>query len=87
MADLVITGEGCYDETSTRGKVTGTVIAAAARAGVRCTLVAGQAARDPTVPMVTLAALAGGPAPALADPPRWLNAAGSHLARMLPPRR
>src|SRR5262249_53886252 len=40
-ADLVITGEGGYAATSGDGKVTGTVLAAAARAAVPAALVAG----------------------------------------------
>jgi glycerate 2-kinase len=79
-AGLVITGEGQYDPTSATGKVTGTVIAAAAAAGVPCALVAGRLACEPPVPAVALAALAGGVAGALADPARWLRAAGHLLA-------
>jgi glycerate 2-kinase len=41
-ADLVITGEGRFDETSLTGKTCGTVIAAAAMAGVPVAVVAGQ---------------------------------------------
>ena len=41
-ADLVITGEGRFDETSLTGKTSGTVIAAAASAGVPVAVVAGQ---------------------------------------------
>jgi glycerate kinase len=42
-ADLVITGEGRFDETSLTGKTCGTVIAAAADAGVPVAVIAGQA--------------------------------------------
>ncbi len=45
-ADLVITGEGRYDRTSTAGKVAGAVLAAAAVAGVPAALVAGSIAAD-----------------------------------------
>ncbi|HEV2373120.1 MAG TPA: glycerate kinase [Streptosporangiaceae bacterium] len=79
-ADLVVTGEGRFDATSLDGKVTGTVIAAAAAANVPCALVAGRVAGQPPVPAVVLADLAGSPAPALADPRRWLLVAGRHLA-------
>jgi glycerate 2-kinase len=108
-ADLVITGEGRFDETSLTGKTCGTVIAAAAAAGVPVAVVAGQAvlARggDPPEPpaglkapflrhgalalpddgpvlsaVVTLTALAGSPADALAGPRRWLRRAGERLA-------
>ena len=60
--DLVLTGEGRYDATSGDGKITGTVLAAAARAGVPAALVAGAIAADPPpgVAAVALDALAGG---------------------------
>jgi glycerate kinase len=83
-ADLVLTGEGRYDVSSADGKITGTVLAAAARAGVASVLVAGTIAADPppgTVAAVSLADLAGGPAGAMASPRRWLRAAGQRLAR------
>ena len=81
-ADLVITGEGRFDQTSLTGKVCGTVIDAAAVAGVPVALVAGQVsgALPRGIEAVTLAGLAGGTAPALASPERWLRAAGRHLA-------
>jgi len=83
-ADLVITGEGCYDATSGDGKVTGTVLGAAARAAVPAALVAGTIAADPPpgiAASVALAGLAGGAAAAIEDPRRWLRAAGQLLAR------
>jgi glycerate kinase len=83
-ADLVITGEGGYDATSVDGKVTGTVLAAAARAAVPAALVAGTIAADPppgVAASVALAGLAGGAAAAIEDPLRWLRAAGQLLAR------
>ncbi len=82
-AGLVITGEGRYDETSGTGKVAGTVFAAAAAAGVPAALVAGQVAAGPPPAVawaVSLADLAGGAGPALADPGRWLRQAGQELA-------
>jgi len=91
-ADLVITGEGRFDETSLTGKTCGTVIAAAGAAGVPVAVVAGQAsdgvsAREPGldgVPgltaVLTLAGLAGGTAGALASPRRWLRRAAGRLA-------
>ena len=48
-ADLVITGEGRFDETSLTGKTCGTVIAAAAAAGVPVAVVAGQVSEGLTV--------------------------------------
>jgi glycerate 2-kinase len=79
-ADLVVTGEGCYDRSSQAGKVTGTVLAAARAAHVTAALVAGQLAAEPEVPALSLATLAGGAGPAMADPERWLHAAGRLLA-------
>jgi glycerate kinase len=95
-ADLVITGEGRFDETSLTGKTYGTVIAAAAAAGVPVAVVAGQVSdalarpgpADAGVPggipgpvaVVTLTALAGSTAAALARPRRWLREAGGRLA-------
>lgn len=95
-ADLVITGEGRFDETSLTGKTCGTVIAAAAAAGVPVAVVAGQvsgglAGQEPgnaglpggapaPCAVVTLAGLAGGTGAALASPRRWLHRAGSQLA-------
>jgi glycerate 2-kinase len=90
--DLAITGEGRFDETSLTGKTCGTVIAAAAAAGVPVAVVAGQVsdgitARVPgpgLVPglasVIALAGLAGGTAAAMAGPRRWLRRAGARLA-------
>jgi glycerate 2-kinase len=79
-ADLVITGEGRFDETSLAGKVTGTVLAAAAARGVAAALVAGQITGDPPVTAVALAGLAGGARQSTAAPRRWLREAASRLA-------
>ena len=81
-ADLVLTGEGRYDATSADGKITGTVLAAAARAGVPAGLVAGVIAADPPrgVAAVALDRLAGGTAAAMSRPGVWLRAAGRMLA-------
>jgi glycerate kinase len=82
-ADLVLTGEGGLDRTSLAGKLTGYVAAVAAEAGRECVAVAGQADPDVVWPgggVLTLAELAGSPAAAMADPHRWLVAAGNRLA-------
>ena len=81
-ADVVLTGEGCYDATSADGKITGTVLTAAARAGVRAGLAAGAIAADPPggVATVALDRLAGGTAAAMSSPARWLREAGRILA-------
>jgi glycerate kinase len=82
-ADLVITGEGRFDATSLTGKAAGLVLASAAAAGVPAAIVAGQlSGSGPAgVAVLTLTALAGRTRPALADPARWLGAAGQELAR------
>jgi glycerate 2-kinase len=84
-ADLVVTGEGRFDLTSLTGKATGTVIAAAAAAGVPVAVVAGQISGAPpaAAAVITLAGLAGGPGRAQADPGHWLGQAGRALARDL----
>jgi glycerate kinase len=100
-ADLVITGEGRYDPTSLTGKTCGTVLEAAAAAGVPVALVAGQVggglAGERPAPggppggarapaaVIALADLAGSTAAALASPRHWLRQAARQVARM-PPR-
>jgi glycerate 2-kinase len=84
-ADLVLTAEGGYDATSAQGKITGTLLRAAARAGVPAALVAGTIAAEPPpgVTFMALAELAGGTAAAMASPERWLRTAGQVLAGRL----
>jgi glycerate kinase len=89
-ANLVITGEGRFDETSLTGKTCGTVIAAAAAAGVPVAVVTGQVSGG-------LALLARGSDPP--GTPRWPAAravtavvalaelAGGAAAAMAGPRR
>ncbi len=84
-ADLVVTGEGRFDGQSEAGKAP-TVVAALARgAGVPTALVAGAITVEPRgfAAAVSLSELAGGGAAAMADPRRWLRAAGSELARSM----
>jgi glycerate kinase len=82
-AGLVVTGEGRFDATSVTGKVTGTVLSAAAAAGVRSAVVAGSLAADlpdGCVTGVSLSELAGGEPAARAGAARWLEEAGAALA-------
>jgi glycerate kinase len=84
-ADLVITGEGRFDSQSVRGKVVGNVLTVAAPTPVA--IVAGQVAADPRPPAVaavSLTELAGSARASMADPARWLAAAGTALAERLP---
>lgn len=86
-ADLVLTGEGRYDEQSADGKVIGHLIEVAAAAGVPVVVVAGQVDRpgDPGggagPAALSLTELAGSSAAAMADPLHWLEEAGAALAR------
>ncbi|MBN9177676.1 MAG: glycerate kinase [Microbacterium sp.] len=83
---LVVTGEGSYDAQSRAGKVPAFVADAADAAGVPVALVAGRIADDadlaPFRAVVALTDVAGSAAAAVADPERWLKAAGSQLARL-----
>ncbi|MFD2765229.1 glycerate kinase [Micromonospora eburnea] len=85
-ADLVLTGEGRFDETSLTGKVVGSLLAAAEAAGLRVGVAAGQVSGP--VPgsvsaSVSLVELAGSVEAALHDPARWLTEAGAVLAGRL----
>jgi len=81
-ADIVITGEGRFDAQSAAGKVPAYVAACAARAQAQAMLVAGgiEAPTEEFVAARSLTELAGGLSGALADPLRWLTAAGAALA-------
>lgn len=88
-ADVVITGEGRFDGQSEAGKVPTHVRDLAAAAGARPALVAGLIDAEPAGFAASAALvdpeLAGSPAASLADPLRWLTAAGARLARTLAP--
>ncbi len=80
--DLLITGEGSFDAQSLGGKLVGTALADAARSGVPAVVIAGRVVRAEVgdVDAVSLTELAGSGAAALAEPARWLVAAGRALA-------
>ena len=84
-ASVVVTGEGSYDGQSAAGKVPAHVGAIAASAGVPAALVAGRIAGDADTAgfaaTSSLTALAGSGKAAMAEPARWLEAAGAQLAR------
>jgi glycerate kinase len=82
-ADLVITGEGRFDGQSAAGKAPTEVAGLAAAARVRTALVAGAITAEPRgfAASVALVDLAGSAAAAMAEPLRWLEAAGAELAR------
>ena len=82
LADLVITGEGTFDGQSAAGKVPSEVIVRANRAGAPLALVAGSiaASTESFAEAVSLSELASTAAAAMAEPIRWLEAAGAELA-------
>ncbi|MFI7214235.1 glycerate kinase [Micromonospora maritima] len=87
-ADLVLTGEGRFDETSLRGKVVGALLDTAAAGDVPVGVVAGQLGAAPPGPVaaaLSLVELAGSVESALADPRRWLRDAGGRLAARVGP--
>ncbi|MEN2738242.1 glycerate kinase [Microbacterium sp. X-17] len=81
-ASCVITGEGRYDAQSATGKAPGFVADLAAARGVRAALVAGdiRASTERFADAIALTELAGSAEAALAEPSRWLRAAGRELA-------
>lgn len=87
-ADLVVTGEGRVDESSSSGKVVGKVLVAASRAGVPVAVVAGdvdgqvrhQLPRD----VVTLVDLAGDAQMSMTRPTHYLEQAGRLLGESWP---
>lgn len=83
-ADIVVAGEGAFDDQSAAGKAPSVVAATAHAAGVPSALVAGRIAShaDTTAfaASVSLTELAGSPTAALTDPARWLRAAGARLS-------
>jgi glycerate kinase len=89
-ADVVISGEGCFDEQSAVGKVPSVVrdLTAAHAPGARSMLVAGaiEAPLDDYAAAASLTVLAtqttGEPDDALADPLRFATIAGQRLARL-----
>lgn len=83
--DAALTGEGRYDAQSTTGKVVGQLLARAEHLDVTVGVLAGQLGAVAPVWAVALADLAGSTTAALADPARWLEAAGRRAARELPP--
>jgi glycerate kinase len=84
-ADVVLSGEGRFDATSTTGKVVGEVLALARERGVRAGVVAGQVATgadaaDSDSWTCSLSELAGSAEEAIADPVRYLERAGREAA-------
>lgn len=81
-ADAVITGEGRFDAQTGAGKVAHHVLHLGREAGVPVLLAAGALAAAPNgyAAAVALTDLAGSAERSLAEPRRWLEQAGRHLA-------
>lgn len=89
-ADVFITGEGSFDDTSYTGKVVGHALELAQGRNVaRIIAIAGRFATEPHLPdgrpvaSISLSLLAGSTEAALADPTRWLISAGQKAASQL----
>jgi len=81
-AQLLLLGEGRFDEQSLGGKAVGGLLARAAAAGVPVGVIAGQVALAGAEPWtIALSRLAGSGAEAMASPEVWLHAAGAEAAR------
>lgn len=80
--DLVITGEGRFDEQSAAGKVPSYISDVAARYRVQTTLIAGQVVGNTAAfaHSISLEKLAGSVSLAMATPAEWLVEAGREMA-------
>ena len=76
-ADVVITAEGRFDETSLGGKVVGHILN---DAKAKTIVIAGSFATEAPTSSISLASLAGSPEAAHIDTERWLRVAGSQAA-------
>ncbi|HIY65053.1 MAG TPA: glycerate kinase [Candidatus Agrococcus pullicola] len=79
-ADLVITGEGRFDNQSRDGKVVGNALQLAEKHNADCIVIAGAVDADPGCPVYSLSEIAGSAASALEDPGHWLRAAARAAA-------
>ena len=84
-ADVLITGEGRFDTTSSTGKVVGNALGLATKPGTRRAIIAGTLAEPAPAGVwaASLVDLAGSLDAALDDPARWLYAAGIAAANAL----
>lgn len=82
-ADLLITGEGCFDQQSMRGKVVGHALRMADEYGVPSVVVAGSAPSGPQRDgrrVISLTKTAGSTDAAMEQPATWLHECGRMLA-------
>jgi len=81
-ADLLISGEGNFDEQSLNGKVVGQIFKQAKALNVKCAVIAGQINTESDDLQLSLTNLAGSLEGALRDPTHWLFLAGAHAAHL-----
>jgi glycerate kinase len=84
-ADVLITGEGSFDEQSLLGKTTGNALSRAQAHGVRRVVIAGRVSEAPGFPppgceVVSLTAIAGSILAAMNNPGRWVEQAAARAA-------
>lgn len=79
-ADVVVTGEGRFDATSTTGKVVGEIISLASQHPVQIGIIAGSIEEQSGHWDCSLSHLAGSGESALAEPLRYLHMAGQDAA-------
>lgn len=82
-ADVMLSGEGRFDDQSLTGKVVGQLLDVARAAGVTAGVIAGQVTASTSVWSASLSDLAGSVDAAIADPTPWLIEAGARAAREL----
>ena len=84
-ADVIITGEGRFDQTSTSGKVVGHALSLSTKPSARRGIIAGSFGSAPPLGVwsAALVDVAGTLDAALDDPTRWLYAAGIAAATAL----
>lgn len=80
-ADVVLSGEGRFDDQSLTGKVVGQLLAKSSHA--RFGVIAGQVTVDADVWSASISDLAGSVDAAIADTAHWLREAGARAAREL----
>lgn len=82
-SDLLITGEGSFDEQSLSGKVVGQLLHKAKESNLRSAVIAGQIQVASGVWQSSLTEMAGSVAAALENPAYWLALVGAKAAREL----
>jgi glycerate kinase len=82
-ADVLLSGEGRFDDQSLTGKVVGQLLERANQSGVTAGVIAGQVTASTDVWTASLVEFAGSVEAAMAEPLRWLHDAGAAAARQL----